>query len=286
MLIYSFHVYQWPSVLLSDLAKCMRNFIWSGDTTQRKICTVAWKVVCKPRDEGGLGVKDPSLVNRASLLHLSWKLLTSNDHWAILCRARFLHHGKPKANYFTSSVWYGLKRYIQKIYDHSTWSVGNGKNIFFWIDKWLDRAIFEHWNIPPSLHDSLDMKVSECIMEGSWCLPDFLVTRDPDLANSIIKITLPVEDVLDRLNWHHAIDGVMTSKLAYTFLAGTGNKIPWHKLVWNVYTPPTRSFITWRWIHDKLPIDDNLRKRGCFVASLCCFCKQRAESSNHIFLSC
>lgn len=117
-------------------------------------------------------------------------------------------------------------------------------------------------------------------------IPDFLVTRDPNLANSIIKITLPVEDVPDRLNWHHAIDGVMTSKLAYTFLDGTGNKIPWHKLVWNVYTPPTRSFIAWTWIHDKLPTDDNLRKRGCFVLSMCCFCNKHAESSNHIFLSC
>lgn len=50
MLIYSFHVYQWPSSILSGLAKCMRNFIWSGDLNQRKICIVAWKLVCKPRE--------------------------------------------------------------------------------------------------------------------------------------------------------------------------------------------------------------------------------------------
>lgn len=77
MLVYSFHIYQWPSSLLSDMTKCLRNFVWSGDPDHKKICTVAWSILCKPREEGGLSVKDPRLVNRASMLHLSWKLLVS-----------------------------------------------------------------------------------------------------------------------------------------------------------------------------------------------------------------
>jgi len=40
MLVYFFHIYQWPISLLSELSKCMRNFIWSGDPDHRKICTV------------------------------------------------------------------------------------------------------------------------------------------------------------------------------------------------------------------------------------------------------
>jgi len=40
MLVYSFHIYQWPSRLLSELSKCMRNFVWSGDPDHRKIFTV------------------------------------------------------------------------------------------------------------------------------------------------------------------------------------------------------------------------------------------------------
>lgn len=52
MLTYSFHVYKWPLSLLNEVAKCMRNFIWSGKSDERKICTVAWSMVCKPRAEG------------------------------------------------------------------------------------------------------------------------------------------------------------------------------------------------------------------------------------------
>jgi mannosylglycoprotein endo-beta-mannosidase len=31
MLTYSISIYSWPSSLLKDLEKCIRNFIWSGD---------------------------------------------------------------------------------------------------------------------------------------------------------------------------------------------------------------------------------------------------------------
>ena len=104
------------------------------------------------------------------------------------------------------------------------------------------------------------MRVSDCIVAGSWCLPDFLIYRDPDLASQILQITLPTSNVPDSLNWNMATDWVLTSKLAYSFLAGNGLKVHWHKLIWNTYTTPTRAFISWRFIHNKLPTDDNLRK--------------------------
>jgi len=95
-----------------------------------------------------------------------------------------------------------------------------------------------------------------------------------------------MSDVPDCLNWNMATDGVVTSKLTYSFLAGNVMKVPWHKLIWNTYTPPTRAFISWRFIHNKLPTDDNLRKKGCFVVSICCFCRSQTKTSHHIFLDC
>jgi len=53
MLVYSFHVYMWPTSLLNDLDKWLKNFIWSGDVHTRKLCTVSWSVLCRPWEEGG-----------------------------------------------------------------------------------------------------------------------------------------------------------------------------------------------------------------------------------------
>lgn len=65
MLLYSFHVYVWPSSLLKHLDNSMRNFIWSGDPTVKKICTVAWHKMCLSFDEGGIGLKSLKALNEA-----------------------------------------------------------------------------------------------------------------------------------------------------------------------------------------------------------------------------
>jgi len=90
MFTYSFHVYKWPSNLLIEVAKLMRNFLWNGNIEQRKLCIVAWSVICKPRNEGGLAVRDPTTTNQASILFLAWKLINSDEQWAHICRDRFL----------------------------------------------------------------------------------------------------------------------------------------------------------------------------------------------------
>lgn len=139
MFTYSFHIYQWPSSLLIEVAKCMRNFIWSGNIEDRKICTVAWNSMCKSRDEGGLSVRDPAKINQAALMLLTWQLWNSTEQWAYICRQRFLRNGSPKSNYLTSSIWPGLKKHTHMVLEHSIWSIGNGERIYFWTDRWVDR---------------------------------------------------------------------------------------------------------------------------------------------------
>lgn len=274
MLTYSFHIYKWPASLLQEVAKSMRNFLWSGNIEDRKICTVAWSTICKPINEGGLSVKDPAKVNQASLLFLTWKLLNSDEQWAHIGRQRYLNKDQPKPHYLTSSTWPGMKPHIQMVLNHSTWAVGNGKCIHFWTDKWLDRSIASHWNLPASLTSSLSLKVADCIVKGNWCIPAYVVLKDPDLASQIHKLTLLVDDIPDKLCWSSAHDGELTNKIAYRTLNGTGQSVLWAKFIWTPYIPPSRSFITWRLIHNKLPTDDNLRKRGCYIVSICCFvCK-------------
>jgi len=286
MLTYSFHVYKWPVSLLSEIARSMRNFIWSGVSSQQKMCTVAWRKVCQPKNCGGLAVRDPATVNKAALLLLAWKLLTSEEQWATVCRDRFLHNHKPKTHHITSSVWHGMKSHIQYILDHASWSVGNGQKISFWTDKWLDTSIAERWHIPPALFPHIELRVAECLNNRKWCLPAYIAQKDPALADKIHRITLSEVELPDQLNWTMATDGHLTNKLAYSCFAGQHQSVPWASWLWNSHIPPTRAFITWRLIHNKIPTDENLRKRGCHIVSICCFCLQNAESSNHIFFEC
>lgn len=145
--------------------------VWSGDSGQKKICTVAWRDVCKSREEGGLAVKDPSLVNKAFLLHLCWKMLTLQDQWAVMARMRFMKNGKPRSSHLKSSIWLGLRPLLNDIFQHATWTVGNGESIYFWTDRWLAMPIVDIWQIPVHLHKVLTVKFADFVIEDSGKFP-------------------------------------------------------------------------------------------------------------------
>jgi len=116
----------------------------------------------------------------------------------------------------------------------------------------------------------------------------FPLTSAPkiELTDKILQITLPFEPTADRLNWTASIDGRLSNKLTFAFYAGNRPIVDWSKMLWNTHIPPSRSFVCWHLLHNKIPTDDNLRKRGCLIVSIYCFFMKEAESSDHIFLQC
>jgi hypothetical protein len=135
----------------------------------------------------------PLLLTRLLYCICVWKFLTSDEHWAQLNRARFLHHGKPKEYYLTSSIWPGMKQFVHLIHQNGSWSVGNGEKIHFWTDKWLDVPIVDHWHIPLHMHKSLQMLVADYVVNGSWSLPEYFIHKDGVLADKILKVIIPLE---------------------------------------------------------------------------------------------
>lgn len=98
-------VYSWPVSLIKEIEKNIRNFIWSGDTEKRKIVTVAWHKLCKPVEEGGLGLRSLRKLNEATNLKLCWDMLHSQEDWTKVLRSRACPKRKPIKYHIHSSVW-------------------------------------------------------------------------------------------------------------------------------------------------------------------------------------
>ena len=75
-------IYSWPISLLKDTEKAIRNFIWSGDISKRKLVTVSWKNVCKPLNEGGLCLRSLIFFNEEANMKILWDMLHSDQPWA------------------------------------------------------------------------------------------------------------------------------------------------------------------------------------------------------------
>lgn len=104
MFIHSMTVYSWPTKLLRDLEKWIKNFIWSGDPNKRKLVTVAWKKVGAPYVEGGLALRSLISLNEATNLKLCWDMLQSEDQWACILRSRVLRGSSCINHHIFSSI--------------------------------------------------------------------------------------------------------------------------------------------------------------------------------------
>jgi len=285
MLVYSFHIYRWPILLLNMLDRWINFFIWSGDIHTRKICTVSWKQVCLPWDSDGLDLKSTRSINSSLLLHLSWHLFTQDSYCSQLFQQRFISFGLPRNRYFKSSIWPGVREFIPIVYENLIWIIGTGKNINLWLDNWMGNTLVALLDIPIELFPFLDASLASVIINGKWQIPPFLLDH-PLMAANIVEITLSTSPLPGRRVWKQALDGLLTSKLAHQFLLVPHDTVEWVILIWRACIPPSHSFVFWCLMLSKLPTDENIQLRGCTLVSICVLCFQNAESSTHLFLTC
>ncbi|GKB41505.1 RNA-directed DNA polymerase, eukaryota, reverse transcriptase zinc-binding domain protein [Tanacetum coccineum] len=63
-------VFLLPKTVVNDINRIMKNFLWSQSDESKGKAKVAWKAICKPKREGGLGLKDLMIWNQALLVNL------------------------------------------------------------------------------------------------------------------------------------------------------------------------------------------------------------------------
>ncbi|XP_019433923.1 PREDICTED: uncharacterized protein LOC109340663 [Lupinus angustifolius] len=126
---------------------------------------------------------------------------------------------------------------------------------------------------------------SACFRQGNyWTIPSFMNRLFPNITEKIAKTTIAGN--LDRLVWKKTLDGTLSLKAAYNEVTNYTTQLIWCKLHWSANTAPSKSFITWRIMNNKMPTDDNLRKRGCAIVSICNMCNSHSEEEDHLFLHC
>lgn len=87
--------------------------MWGGNSGDKKICWKAWNTICKPKKEGGLGVKNFRLFNISLLAKLKWQFLFDHDaiwrdlltyRYSDLCKKLMCHSGTKWGK--NESIWW------------------------------------------------------------------------------------------------------------------------------------------------------------------------------------
>ena len=74
MPLYTFSCFKVPEVVCNKTDAISRAFWWGHDQSERKLHLVSWDKICRPRKEGGLGLKKFGLMNQAMLAKQFWRI--------------------------------------------------------------------------------------------------------------------------------------------------------------------------------------------------------------------
>ena len=217
---------------------------------------------------------------------MCWDLKNFNEDWAILLRSKVFRGRKVISHHIFSSIWSSVKSEMNNITDNCRWIIGNGENINFCLDTWLDKPVASILNFPDTFHTSLTATVSDYIQNSFWHISQSVSDSYPTLYNLVMQITLPKFPKEDKLIWESSSTGNLSLKEAFLFKYSVGQNISWAKDVWSPDIPPSKSLMTWRLMHNKLPTDDNMALRGCNLPSMCSSCHAFGETAFHLFFEC
>lgn len=68
-----------PSSCIKEIEKISSAFLWSGVDLNPRKAKVAWRDVCRPKAEGGLGLKSINEANQVCCLKLIWRLVSARN---------------------------------------------------------------------------------------------------------------------------------------------------------------------------------------------------------------
>jgi hypothetical protein len=137
--MYMMSFFAIPLGVLKKLNYFFSRFFWQ-QVAKRKYRLAKWSILCKPKDQGGLGIWDLDIQNTALLSKWLYKLLTTDGIWQQLIHNKYLG-SKPLSQAFwklgDSHFWAGLMKVKSDFLRFGTFLIKNGAQIRFWENQWL-----------------------------------------------------------------------------------------------------------------------------------------------------
>lgn len=74
-------VYLLPSRCIKEIEQLCGAFLWTGSELKTGGAKVARNVVCRKKEEGGLGLRNLQIINRVNVLKIIWRMFSSTSLW-------------------------------------------------------------------------------------------------------------------------------------------------------------------------------------------------------------
>ncbi|XP_042974708.1 uncharacterized protein LOC122306346 [Carya illinoinensis] len=281
MPIHILSVVKVPKAVFGMINKIFSNFLWGSSLGNKKRKWVAWHQICKPMEEGGIGIRDLVEVQQSLFMKFGWKLVTGVSLWADFFREKYLHRDHVY-NVMTknkgSRFWKGIMEVMLRIFQNSQWLIGAG-NINFWMDNWLGGGPLKDLCL---VVGSEHLQVVE-VFDGRGPKLDVLSQLVPSgILQQIVVANVRLRSRADAIIWKNTMDGNFTTKSAWDICRERGDLCEWRRWPWLDKIPKKMSFLCWRVKRGVVPTDDVIQWLGIPLASKChCCIDSKSETLQH-----
>lgn len=143
MPVYLFSLLSAPKSVLKDIRGIQRTFLWGGREEKSKFSLVSWDKICRPKMEGGLGLRDPETLSGVFGSKIWWRWCTySNEPWARLWHIKYARE-RPVEQLIRfnmerngSHIWKKAWEGRLMVQSHCFWEIRSGEDANFWEDSW------------------------------------------------------------------------------------------------------------------------------------------------------
>ncbi|GKC02761.1 RNA-directed DNA polymerase, eukaryota, reverse transcriptase zinc-binding domain protein [Tanacetum coccineum] len=252
-LVYWASVFKLPKGVIDDIEKTFKGFLWNKGDLQKGKAKVAWKDVCQPKQNGGLGLKPLKSWNNALLIKHLWNVANKKDSlwvkWINTVKLKGMIVWEMEKQNNDSWLWKSLLDLRCKVRPNMIYKIGNGK-ITSWEPIGMAKLLFEKYPI----------------------LLSFSVPRINDSTE-------------DRLVWR-TNEGILkpfSTNQAWNDIRILNGIVQWWKVIWFSQNIPSHAFVSWMTMKNKLVTHDKLAAWYPGKVWNCSLWKNTANSHEHLF---
>ncbi|XP_031120628.1 uncharacterized protein LOC116023758 [Ipomoea triloba] len=289
---YSMQSLAFPVSTCTDIDRVCRNFLWGHDDITRKIHTINWSDICRPREVGGLGLRKARDFNMAFLTKMAWQLWSNQDKlWVQAMKDKYVKQGDFLQLPTCSNASWGW-RSILKGRDILTkglkWRVSDGKSINFWGDWWVgDRPLAEavpNGGVTIPAHTLVDRFITP---GNTWNIQALNDVLPPVIVDEIRAIALPTShNQVDQLTWPHSNSGLVSVASAFSFISGNDGAEDPYAWIWKITCVERVKLFVWKVAVNGLLTNAERLRRGLSSNADCPRCGAHDESIDHLLRHC
>uniref|UniRef100_A0A803KVF9 Reverse transcriptase domain-containing protein n=1 Tax=Chenopodium quinoa TaxID=63459 RepID=A0A803KVF9_CHEQI len=298
ILSHIMYVYLLPKKFVTKMTSFCLQFFWGKSMGKKPIYWRKREVLEMRKEEGGLGFRNVSMLNKALIFKQAWRIHKEGKSLVSRVLKGKYHHSPielAKRNKMPSKVSWEFRSMIkvaQQMKEGVGKCISNGRSTSITEDVWLKCGRVALKQSIGEEERSEYTKVSHLInAAGNWnCSLVWRLFPFHTARTILCNPTLPLPDE-DKDIWIADKTGKYSTKSGYWWLMNKRqtNEVQrcnsW-RVLWSLRIPRRWKILMWKILQGCTNVKGNLQKWGIEINDICEVCGTVSETAEHLFRDC